>query len=389
MRLVHHEKQRFWEGRIEGTVLTTRSGKIGGKPREKSKDHSSPWKVGNEFQKAGMAQLRKGFVLEPQPEDPSSGPRFLRFFGGSYTGAHGLAVTHEEAYLTRNTGDRSCEFLVLDPTSGDLLACHRLEVFDVWKILPVPGTREVLLLVDHGVQRLDLETGNLEPLTQPAARPVGLLEFAAGSLLTVEGEQVVVRDLSNHAIRFSRPLFPEAGTHHRATVSAALRGDGEVLALQDRPGCISLFRVSSGDPIQELSGDFQGLTSLSFHPGGAFLAATEAYGNWRFSLFDLETGDEIGERFARPHPTLGEDIPAERKFFQVAFHPAGSHVLLRHEGELVQASLGDGSETAILRPEFVVKTSGTGGFAFACAPCGSSVLVRTDSGVVAAHSLVS
>jgi WD40 repeat protein len=211
-----------------------------------------------------------------------------------------------------------------------------------------PNGRLVVTAGDDGAARIwDVGTGRLLQAVGQGAPIVGAVFSGDGSLLVTAGAHAAkVWRVSDghllHPFRATKPVsaisvndargrlavvvgnrveaYRIADGKHVGTfdqgapvTGAAFSPDGRFLATAGRNRVAMIWHVSSGQRVQELSGQFLGLTTLAFGPQGGRVATASRDGTAR--VWDVRTGEPVAQLMGHSNPIV-----------DVAFSPDGNFV---------------------------------------------------------------
>jgi hypothetical protein len=282
---------KVWSSHCDGAVVRVGSG-VPGRERHSDKPQPDAGKAIAYAMKEEWARLKKGFVLT-DPAAPPGEPRMHRFLGrGGYTGALVAAGVDGRLLCNRyDDAEQRDRLLLVDPAARITDSGHVPDGL-AWKAQYLPGTRRLLVLVDHRVLSGSVPLGGFEPLTDEPAHPNSFLSTAGTYAAWYAGGHVVVNDLVTGEDVFRQAASPELYGGHSRQMEGALSADGTTLAYSVRAGEVVLIDLPDGRVRDRWTGDFGMTAKLVFGPDGRHLIAGERYGAWRWRCYDLDRSAE-------------------------------------------------------------------------------------------------
>ena len=277
----------IWRYKLTQHDAVIESGKPA-KPRTRSKGFPSVEAALKYFDKEEWKKLNAGYVLHDP--DPKPGDVSLRtYVGGDYTGSLPLAASNDRVFTTRF--EKSSDSLVSLDASG------QGEVS-----VEVPGQRLVLdlcfgseldrllLNADHCILSCSLDAPQeFESITKGSGTPASCLAVGGSRVAVYDPPNLIVLDgETGHPIT-KVDCEPQLYGGHSPQLVAALNRDGSVLAVCATPGELSVIRVSDGEKLGEIRGDFQMIATLAFDPSGERLIGLGQYGPWGPLFFDIDS----------------------------------------------------------------------------------------------------
>lgn len=387
-RLILPTNNTFWDWELAGTTLTTRSGAVGKNGRSSAKRFTNAVKALAEIDRKHFQKLRDGYIFRVA-ENPGS-LLLERHFSSTYTGFTAMADDpHSNTiFAARHTGhgDKRCELVAFDATTGIDTQCLPLKEFDLWKLHPHGGS--LYWQADGRVKRVNPTTGTIQPIGTGGMFPFLEFDLQGDRLLLshTHGGQCVLEVLTLPTLESVWRIDVSAQRHvddHKIHHVAALSPSGRWVAFCRQPGRIELYDLER-DRRRTITGTFPCLQKIAFHPSEEWFAGIEQYGQWLFRAWSI-AGEEDTRWQKLKYIYPDGSVNRNRECFDFAFAPSGKVVALR-EGATVR--LHD-CKTRRLRTRIpihhVARPWNTGGLHLQFTTT-DQLLTRTDSGVIALHA---
>jgi hypothetical protein len=169
----------------------------------------------------------------------------------------------------------------------------------------------------------------------------------------------------------------ERSTSHRIHYEGALSRDGKLAAVCREAGAIAIHDLDNRRLTIRINGDFQCADQMIFHPRQPYLGVREQYGDWKFRLWNLETGAEDLRFFQHDLSPIKnwEDRP-KCVFYDFDFSRDGRLVAFRDQLWLTVCDFGTGA----LRLQIELDCLARGGFRLKFTPDGTRIVVANGSG---------
>lgn len=322
-------------------------------------------------EKEEWTKLKKGLVLNSSNVARGE-PRMHRFLGQGFTGAM-VIIGLDNGQLMCNQYDQPTEkdslvFLSEDASISQVISLpekHNL----LWSAKFCRNQNRILLLVDHQILSLSLQTLEFEKLTNRNQNPASFLSLSGDLAAWYEEPDLVVHDLSLGKPVMRVNACAEKYGGHTLQMKAELSPDGATLACCMRSGEINIFDVRSGKQTHSLRNDFQMVKKLQFSQDSRYLLIHEQYGAWAVYCFDLQQG-----KSREGWPKL-----ANIQYGDIAINNSGQLAIARHQ-QIEILDLSTMESVLRFRADHVSKSCAIGFV-------DQFIGIRTDSGCASLYAL--